>query len=83
MYVIAPSICAPSTARRHVARALVRHVGRLDAERRVQALVRGMVGRVQARAAEVQLARVGLGRLDEVGEGLDRALLGHHQVSGV
>ena len=63
----------------HVAGALERHVGGLDAERRVQALVRGVVGRIEARAAEAQLARVGLGRLDEVLEGLDRARLRHHQ----
>jgi hypothetical protein len=60
---------------REVAGALVRHVGRLDRERLVHALVCRVVGRVQARAAEVDLARVGLSRLDEVGPGLDRALL--------
>ena len=47
---------------RHVAGALERHVGGLDAERRVHALVRGVVGRVQARAAEVELAGSRLAR---------------------
>src|SRR5262245_61749643 len=57
----------------HFARALERNVGRLETESSVQALMRSVVRRVQARAAERELVRLLLRGLDEVLERLDGA----------
>src|SRR5260221_76801 len=68
----------------HVAGALVGNVESLDAELGVEALVRGVVRRVDPRAAEGELPGLGFRRLDEVLEGLEGAGLGHYErVRGV
>jgi hypothetical protein len=52
---------------------------RLDTERSVQPLVRGMIGRVTAGTAEAEFGGIFFRKLDEVRKRLDRTLIAHHQ----
>src|SRR5438270_195195 len=63
----------------HVAGALERHVEGLDAELRVEALVRRVVRGIDPRSAERELSGLLLRGLEEILEGLDGARLGHDQ----